>query len=163
MLSRPTRSLLLRHSSSLRIIPRQRPSSQQFYQLSCPIASRRHFHLSRRAHKGLQPDSEDPEPPKIETVEDATKATGPADISVEEYHEIADEYIDQLVLTLEEKGEKGESGYDVEYSVGRPLLSPTSQAHPGWKIWKMTKRANLFPSFLSFPSAHMLTLICRPE
>jgi frataxin-like iron-binding protein CyaY len=36
---------------------------------------------------------------------------------VDEYHEIADEYIDELVLTLEEKAEKGESGYEVEYSV----------------------------------------------
>jgi frataxin-like iron-binding protein CyaY len=39
---------------------------------------------------------------------------------VEEYHEIADEYLDELLLSLEEKSETGGSGFDVEYSVRLP-------------------------------------------
>ena len=40
---------------------------------------------------------------------------------MEEYHEIADQYIDDLVLTLEETPVAVEPVYDVEYSVGPHL------------------------------------------
>ena len=52
----------------------------------------------------------------------------PANISVDEYHEIADAYIDELVATLEEKAETAGSGYDVEYSVSS---YPTLASSPG--------------------------------
>jgi hypothetical protein len=120
MLSRPARTVL-RPSSILRILPRQRPSSPQLSRLTHPITSRRQFHTSPRTHKGLQPDSADPAPPKSDIGEGGgNHANEPANISVEEYHEIADEYLDELLLSLEEKSETGGSGFDVEYSVRLP-------------------------------------------
>lgn len=121
MLLRTARSLLSRPSSTLRIIPRPQQSPRQLYRPANPITSRRRIHVSPRIYKGLQPGSEEPEPPKSLDLdlESSTQASEPAHISVEEYHEIADEYIDELVLTLEEKAETAGSGYDVEYSVRR--------------------------------------------
>jgi hypothetical protein len=42
----------------------------------------------------------------------------PAHIPDSEYHELADQYIDTLVLKLEEMAEEAKNGIEVEYSVG---------------------------------------------
>ncbi len=116
MLSRSARSplILLRPSLPVR---RTRQPSQQLYKLSRPLTSRRHLYITPRYHKGLQPHSEDPKPPEAHIDDGGIHVREPAKISVEEYHEIADEYIDGLVATLEEKAETAGSGFDVEYSV----------------------------------------------
>ena len=66
--------------------------------------------------KGLQPDSEDPKPPATEDHQ-GHHALEPAQIADSEYHELADQYIDTLVLTLEEMAEDAKNGIEVEYSV----------------------------------------------
>lgn len=132
MLSRSARHLL-RPSLSLRIHPRPRqPPSQHLHKLSHPLTSRsRRFHTSPQTHKGLLPHSEDPKPPEAHVDNDDGGGSGihvrePAKISVDEYHEIADEYVDALVATLEEKAETPGSGFDVEYSV-RPPIHPSKR------------------------------------
>lgn len=117
MLVRSARSLH-RPPFLLRTIPRQGRPSQPLLRLAAgPISSRRRFHLSPLSCKGLQPDSSDPQPPNIETAEGTGHLCKAATISVEEYHEIADEYIEDLLLALEEQAEVAQSGYEVEYSV----------------------------------------------
>lgn len=118
MLVRSARSLH-RPPFLLRTIPRQGRPSQPLLRLAAgPISSRRRFHLSPLSCKGLQPDSSDPQPPNIETAEGTGHLCKAATISVEEYHEIADEYIEDLLLALEEQAEVAQSGYEVEYSAG---------------------------------------------
>lgn len=132
MLPRTARSLLRSSaSSSLRLLPYQRQPSHQLLKLSQPAISRRRFHVSLQTRKGVLPDSSDPEPPKPEPhfVEHAIHINEPAPISGEEYHEIADEYIDELVMKLEEMIESGEQQYEVEYSV-RHLLSEHPKSSP---------------------------------
>lgn len=133
MLSRTARSLL---RPSLRTIPqRQRQQRQQGLQggrqllfeprprVTGAILSRRRYHQSPRSFKGLQPDSSDPEPPKTQLAEGANRLAHPASISTEEYHEIADGYIEELLLSLEAKAELAQPGYEVEYSVTFPPVT----------------------------------------
>ena len=84
-------------------------------------ARTRSFNASRCACKGLSPESEDPEPPKGETAGSSSPTAHPASISTDEYHDIADKYIDALVLKLEEMPET--SKLEVEYSVCLILTS----------------------------------------
>lgn len=66
---------------------------------------------------GLTPDSEDPKPPQTESSSEGHKAA--ADLTDAEFHEIADQYLNTLVLTLEEMADsEAEKGLEVEYSVG---------------------------------------------
>ncbi len=75
------------------------------------------FSTSSYRFKGLQPDSSDPEPPKTEPSHDTDVNAGPAQISDAEYHEIADQYLNTLVLALEELAEKKSDGVEAEFSV----------------------------------------------
>lgn len=79
-----------------------------------PILLPRSFSTSRPSLKGLSPESEDPPAPS-ETEPNAT-ASGPADISIERYHELSDLYMDTLVEKLELMQEETED-MDSEYSV----------------------------------------------
>lgn len=79
-----------------------------------PVSSPRSFHFSSRA-QGLMPDSENPAPRKSEEVD---KPTVPTDISTSEFHQRADETLDDLVARLEEKQEETPD-VEVEYSVGK--------------------------------------------
>ncbi|KAL1605453.1 Mitochondrial matrix iron chaperone [Paraconiothyrium brasiliense] len=72
----------------------------------------RTFHSSM-TFKGIMPQSENPAPPKIE---DSETPTVPTDISSSEFHERADEYLEELLSELEAKQEETPD-YDVEYSV----------------------------------------------
>lgn len=67
------------------------------------------------------PETDSPTP---RAVEPESHATAPTEITIEEFHEAADTYIDQLVATLEELQEARED-VDVEYSV-----SPCGRASP---------------------------------
>jgi len=64
--------------------------------------------------KGLSPESEDPKPPGLE---EQTKVTEPTEISIEEYHEISDAYLDNIVAKLEQLQEARDD-VDVEFSAG---------------------------------------------
>lgn len=91
------------------------------------VPNARSFHASIATAKGLQPDSANPAPPKAYNRADTGQAdtnhvAQPAVISMDEYHEIADQYIEELVTRLEEKAEDGLSGSEVEYSVSSPLI-----------------------------------------
>lgn len=72
------------------------------------------FSTSSVVSKGIQPDSAEPEPPKTEATSGSVDA---AQISDAEYHEIADQYLDTLVLSVEELSESTSDGVEVEYSV----------------------------------------------
>lgn len=77
----------------------------------------RSFSSSQVAQKGLSPESSDPPAPKTQ---DHSTGTAAAQLTEAEYHEIADQYMNSLVLALEElaDGEKGGSeGVEVEFAV----------------------------------------------
>jgi frataxin len=80
-----------------------------------PLASfARSLHQTASACKGISPESEDPQPKEAE---DQITATSPTDLTNEEYHEVADRYMDKMVAALEELQEDRED-VDVEFSVG---------------------------------------------
>lgn len=64
--------------------------------------------------KGILPETDNP---PAKNTEPEARVTAPTDISIGEYHEVADRYIDHLVATLEELQEERED-VDVEYSAG---------------------------------------------
>lgn len=80
-------------------------------------SSARPFSTTPFIRKGLSPDSSEPEPPKTEPHANSGDA---AQLSDAEYHEIADQYLDNLVLKLEELSEKSNEGMEVEFSVRNP-------------------------------------------
>ncbi|KAI9760748.1 MAG: Sigma-adaptin 3A [Chaenotheca gracillima] len=88
--------------------------TQHYQRASLAPANSRLFSISRPVGKGITPDSEDP-PPKDPMVQDHVAV--PADITTDEYHELSDQFMDELVSKLEAiQEEKGE--IDVEYSAG---------------------------------------------
>jgi len=74
----------------------------------------RAFSTTLRAPKGLSPESENPQP---KTAEDHDVPAAAAELSVEQYNALSDEYMDTLVERLEELQEERED-VDVEYSAG---------------------------------------------
>lgn len=86
-----------------------------------PNTQRQPFSSTCVHRKGLQPHSEDPKPPATEDHK-GHHAQEVAQIADSEYHELADQYINTLVLTLEEMAEEAKNGVEVEYSVCLPLL-----------------------------------------
>jgi frataxin len=67
---------------------------------------------------GLMPHSEDPAPKESEQQETPTV---PTDIPTSEYNKRADEFLDELVASLESEQEK-RSELEVEYSVSSPFF-----------------------------------------
>jgi len=88
------------------------------------LSAARQFSTTPTTFKGLAPDSSDPEPPKTEPHANTGSA---AQISDAEYHEIADQYLDNLVLKLEELGEKASEGLEAEFSV---CILPAFPSYP---------------------------------
>ncbi|KZF19844.1 Frataxin [Xylona heveae TC161] len=74
----------------------------------------RALHMTGPSTKGLSPETAEPQP-KDNVF--ATHVAAPADISLEEYHERSEEFLDSLLLKLEELAEQRED-VDVEYSAG---------------------------------------------
>jgi frataxin len=68
---------------------------------------------SSAALRGLMPETENPPPKESEDIETPTV---PTDISTEEFHERADEFLEDLVTRLETAQDKL-TDVDVEYSV----------------------------------------------
>lgn len=66
--------------------------------------------------KGLSPSSSDPEPPNTQNHNDSSSEA--VDLPDAEYHEIADQYMNTLQLTMEEVADRdAQQGLEVEYSV----------------------------------------------
>lgn len=81
----------------------------------------RTFTSYRPLHKGLSPDSSDPQPPEREA-HNVSKLEA-ADLADAEYHEIADQYMNTLQLTLDEVAEQdAQKGLEVEFSVCSSVL-----------------------------------------
>lgn len=78
----------------------------------------RPFTTYQPSRKGLSPDSSDPKPPNTEDHNVGSGKQEPAHLSDAEYHEIADQYMNTLQLTLEEVADQdAQKGLEVEYSV----------------------------------------------
>lgn len=77
----------------------------------------RPFSLSSARNKGLSPDSEEPAPKEAEPMQEHTE---PTPLEEDEYHERAEQYLQEIVSRVEEVQEsKGE--VEVDYSVSFPL------------------------------------------
>jgi frataxin len=83
------------------------------------IQAPRFFSTTRPFLKGLSPETENPQPKEAEA---HGTVAGPADITIEKYNEIADEYLNALIEKLEELQEETEE-VDVEYSVCALLIA----------------------------------------
>ena len=97
--------------SSLTRQPRPSLLSRVFYLSS--VHTYRSFSTTPAASKGLSPESEDPAPKEPES---HIKAAQPAELTEQEYHELANMYIDSLVQRMEQLQEESDE-VDVEYSV----------------------------------------------
>ncbi|KAH8687393.1 frataxin [Tricladium varicosporioides] len=74
------------------------------------------FSNSTTTAKGLSPETENPHPKQAEP-NSSLAASGPADITTDEYHELSDQYMEALVDKLEQLQEEDEQ-VDCEYSAG---------------------------------------------
>ncbi|KIX09091.1 iron donor protein CyaY [Rhinocladiella mackenziei CBS 650.93] len=97
------------------------------------------FSTSPRTFKGLQPDSAEPAPPNTEPMSGSGNA---AQISDAKYHELADEYLNTMLLALEELSETSNDGIEVEYAAGvLTITHPKSGTYvinkqpPNKQIW----------------------------
>jgi frataxin len=140
MMRRVPRVLSLRPSPSLPRSARHtlsiaRPLLSCTQSQSNPIR-KRSFHASATRLKGLSPTSSEPEPPKGEHAGGAGHVAQPAALTADEYHDLADQYIDTLVLKLEEMAEEPTEKLEVEYSVchtsTRPSYTPKAVAPRGF-------------------------------
>ncbi|KAI4751202.1 frataxin [Aureobasidium sp. EXF-3400] len=94
-----------------------RPVAPRFLPRQAPCASHvatRCFSNASRAYKGILPDTDEPELKEREPIHEINE---PTPIEIEEYHERADHYLEELVSRAEELAEEKE-GIDVEYSAG---------------------------------------------
>ncbi|KAI4733245.1 frataxin [Aureobasidium sp. EXF-12298] len=94
-----------------------RPVAPRFLPRQAPCASHvatRFFSNASRAYKGILPDTDEPELKEREPIHEINE---PTPIEIEEYHERADHYLEELVSRAEELAEEKE-GIDVEYSAG---------------------------------------------
>jgi hypothetical protein len=82
------------------------------YSSFSPSASRT-LHSSTANARGLIPETSEPQPRESEADEIATR---PTPISIDDYHQLADSYLERLLAQLEELQEKN-GEIEVEYSV----------------------------------------------
>jgi frataxin len=104
---------------SLTTAPRvvsSRPTARQQTPRILSLTSARPFSSTPIVHKGISPESENPQPTPKEPIAGAPQATG---ISAAEYEELSNEYMDRIVEKLEQLQEEKDS-VDVEYSVRTP-------------------------------------------
>lgn len=79
-----------------------------------PLTSQSRFlSTTSSKYKGILPDSSDPTPPNVQ---DHAPKPVPAELTDEEYHELADEYLEVVLAQVEAMAEKNEA-VEVEYSV----------------------------------------------
>ncbi|KAL5313608.1 hypothetical protein ACEPPN_018029 [Leptodophora sp. 'Broadleaf-Isolate-01'] len=70
---------------------------------------------NRTLHKGLSRETENPQPK--EPKPNNTASLAPADVTIEQYNELSDQYLDALAEKLEQLQDEGED-VDSEYSAG---------------------------------------------
>jgi hypothetical protein len=103
-----TATTLRTASSSVFVANRQHASSKSVM----PSLRGNGIHTTTALRQAITPDSSTPSPPSTSS----SPVAAPANISLEEYHELADSYLDRLVSKLEGLSEQRED-VDVEYSV----------------------------------------------
>jgi hypothetical protein len=118
--AKQARQPLLRSSRQLRLAPAGKPSPTR------QLPTARRFSLIAAHFRGILPETEDPQPP--EPAEHHSPLT-PADLTDKEYHELADQYLDRMLTTLEELQDSRED-IDVEYSVGFQLPVSMARCRP---------------------------------
>jgi len=120
--TRSLKPLVLRNSSTAIRSSLLRPAVLPITTQGCSassIQSPRLFSTTRPSFKGLSPETDNPQPKEAES---HITAHGPAEITVEQFHELADEYLNALIEKLEQLQEE-EEDVDVEYSVCALSLS----------------------------------------
>ncbi|KIW18224.1 iron donor protein CyaY [Exophiala spinifera] len=143
--TRPSSSLLpsLRRNATSASTPLAlRPSALLNPRLLRSCDGPRTFSTSRVSYKGILPESSEPQPPNT----DSSPGSSPAQITDAEYHEIADQYLDTLVLALEELSESRTDGLEVEFSAG--VLTVT---HPQAGTYVINKQPPNKQIWLSSP------------
>jgi hypothetical protein len=83
---------------------------------SKPLFPSRSLSFSAPYRLGLSPGSSNPPAPKTEASPEAQAEGTVAELETEQYHEIADTYLNNLLAALEEKAETSPD-IEVEYSV----------------------------------------------
>jgi len=104
-----------------------RPVAPRYLPRQAPCASHvatRSFSNASRAFKGILPDTDEP---TLKEREPLHEVKDPTPIEIEEYHERADHYLEELVSKAEELAEEKE-GVDVEYSVSIAVTASLSSA-----------------------------------
>ncbi|KAI5197041.1 frataxin [Aureobasidium subglaciale] len=104
-LRQAVRSLSIRPAAP-RYLPRQA--------LCASLPAIRQFSNASRSYKGILPDTDEPTLKEREPLHEVNE---PTPIENDEYHERADQYLEELVTRAEELAEEKE-GIDVEYSAG---------------------------------------------
>lgn len=79
------------------------------------VGSSRNFSISTRKATGLMPDQENPSTPKRDSVEPAATA---AEVTDEEFHTLADDFLEKVHEKAEQVQESRED-VEVEYAVSR--------------------------------------------
>jgi len=103
------------HSHTKILAPTNRASRQSNVSTALILRSGsiRTFSASSQQYKGLMPDSSDPPPRQAEEHDAPSTAT---ELEFEEFHQIADQYLEGLVSQLEAKQEE-KGDIEVEYAV----------------------------------------------
>jgi frataxin len=109
----------------------------------------RSFHSTGSFSKGLQPDTENPQPPATQTpaAGAAAHVTEPTPLSAEEYYEYSEHYFNVLLGELERAQEEG-SDVEAEYSVSAIYLRPDQpETHPAQFLSNTTPTNLTRPAF----------------
>jgi frataxin len=93
------------------------------------IQAHRRFSTTPATSRGLSPDSEDPQPKRADV---SGSPVQPAEITIEEYHELSDAFMDTMVEKMEQLQEERDD-VDVEYSVGSQI-----SIHPLSALWTLS-------------------------
>ena len=80
---------------------------------AAPLATIRYFSNVPRSNKGIFPETDNPEPKESEPLHEIKE---PTPLEDEEYHERAEQYLDEVVTKAEELQEEKQD-IDVEYAV----------------------------------------------
>ncbi len=121
-LQSPTRAIVRQLNPSLRrtLFRSSLRASTTFRHVRTPallftLPGPRPFQTSSR-YAGIMPDTSDPEPREVEPEETPSQRT---EISADEYHMLADRFLEELQSRLEQRQEE-KGDVDVDYSVGTP-------------------------------------------
>lgn len=98
------------------------PSSRSHIRMTNPVAIRRLLSTTSNTARGIMPDTDEPQRKEVDTT-GTEVPKNVATLTENQYHELADTYLDFLVAKLEDLQEVRE-GLDVEYAVRLPCYAP---------------------------------------